>query len=131
MDKFCSLHSCDRQHYCKGYCELHYRRWKKHGDPSIQIRADRGTGCLDKHGYIRVPNPDGGQTFQHRLVMQEHLGRRLYPDETVHHLNGIRSDNRLANLELWSTLHPKGQRVEDKIKWAKEILKRYPEGGIT
>ena len=57
--------------------------------------------------------------------MEEHLGRSLLPGETVHHINGIRDDNRIENLELWSTSHPYGQRVVDKIEWAIELLKSY------
>jgi len=123
--KLCSLSQCNLDSYSKGYCEKHYRRWRKHGDASVILRNEPGMGCLDPTGYIRVPNPDGGQTFQHRLVMQESLGRRLFPKETVHHKNGIRHDNRIENLELWSGAHPQGQLVTDKIKFYKEFLEQY------
>lgn len=43
----------------------------------------------------------------------------------VHHKNGNRSDNRPENLELWSKSQPPGQQVEDKVRWAREILERY------
>lgn len=68
---------------------------------------------------------EGGMVMVHRLVIAEALGRPLLPDEVVHHINGIRHDNRLENLELWTTSHPKGQRVEDKLLWAREILAVY------
>lgn len=61
--------------------------------------------------------------------MEIHLGRTLLQEETVHHINGVRDDNRLDNLELWSSSHPPGQRVQDKVAWAKEILNKY-EGEI-
>ena len=57
--------------------------------------------------------------------MSEHLGRPLLPTENVHHVNGVRSDNRLENLELWSRSQPAGQRVVDLVAWAREILATY------
>ncbi len=59
--------------------------------------------------------------------MEDHLGRDLLLTEYVHHRNGDRLDNHLSNLELWTTNQPKGQRVEDLLEWAKELLVLYAE----
>ena len=81
-------------------------------------------GKLDQNGY-RTIMVDGQRVFEHRHIMEVHLGRALVGEENVHHKNGVRDDNRIENLELWSTMQPYGQRVEDKIAWMIEFLDQY------
>lgn len=77
-----------------------------------------------RDGYV-MRTVDGRRVPEHRHVMEQALGRPLWPDEQVHHVNGDRADNRRENLELWSTAQPAGQRTEDKVHHALTMLRRY------
>lgn len=110
-------------------------RWARH--PRNLVAGERtpcGTRCVTwklKAGYVhvRVTNDhplfactNGGWIEEHRLRMMEKLGRPLTEGENVHHKNGVRDDNRLRNLELWSTSQPPGASVDHKIRWAIDFL---------
>lgn len=106
------------------------------GDASIvgeNHPAWKGGRVQIAHGYIRAYAPDhpravnGRYVLEHVLVMEKRLGRYLFPDERVHHMNRITNDNRDENLELWTVGHPAGARVQDAVTWAREILRRYEE----
>lgn len=110
-------------------CNTHRRRFLKHGD--VTVAPERYAPLRNKYGYVLVwaPNHPAAYTSkrvpEHRLVMEKMLGRYLTEGENVHHINGVRDDNRPENLELWIVHQPKGQRVEDLVNWAREILERY------
>jgi HNH endonuclease len=76
-------------------------------------------------GHPRAKTSGGGYVFEHILVAEELLGRYLMEGESVHHINGVRDDNRPENLELWTRPQPSGIRVSDAVKWAREIYERY------
>ena len=92
----------------------------------------RGGRTRHKAGYVMVRVPDhprGPYVFEHILVAEELLGRYLAGGESVHHLNGVRDDNRPENLELWTRPQPSGIRVIDAIAWARQIYELHVAGG--
>jgi len=54
----------------------------------------------DGHGYLRTYNAEGKRTPEHRLIAEQMIGRPILPNEHVHHINGVRDDNRPDNLSV-------------------------------
>lgn len=136
----CCADGCARPHYAQGYCNPHYQQLQG-GRELSPVRAPVPDGATRVYDQGYVYEKHGGKwRGQHCLRMETLLGRPLVKGETVHHVNGDRADNtvdgplvdfRSGNLELWSKAQPAGQRVVDKIAFAKAILLRYEVDALT
>lgn len=99
------------------------RRWARHGADhhlwrggrvrahggyvAVHVLADSPFASMG-HRRHRDSNSSAVYVLEHRLVMAEAVGRPLEPHETVHHLNGVKDDNRRENLQLRNGRHGKG-----------------------
>lgn len=123
--QLCEVPNCESLAAKNKLCARHNTRVRT-GNPvgtAERLRNEDGRGRYKKRGYVYVPNPDGGNpVFEHRVIMERFLGRKLTKGEFVHHRNGVRDDNRIENLELWDRHHPPGQRVSDKLAYYKEFI---------
>ena len=117
----CSIADCEKPHKAKGFCSLHYQRFKRFGDPLKLITRERGTGTIVPDGYLKITLENGTRIFEHRHVMEQHLGRKLQRKEIVHHINGNRRDNSIENLELI-------QNQSIHVKRSPNSLKNFQEG---
>mgnify|MGYP001584478774 CR=1 FL=1 len=95
----------------------------------------KGGRLSDKSGYVLVYSPEHSSSNsnkyvrEHRLVMEKHLGRFLNSGEVVHHINGIRNDNRIENLQLFQTNgeHLRHERTGKVPNWSEDGKKQMIE----
>lgn len=103
------------RHFCSKSCSMSARtgtlnhRWKG----GIMRRRGYVFRLTESHPYGQRTIENKCYVAEHRLVMEKHVGRYLLPSEVVHHRNGIKTDNRLDNLELFSSdaEHIRGHHV--------------------
>lgn len=92
-------------------CASHLSHPQPEGPANPNWKGGRYVG---KDGYVRIRHGPNTHVAEHRLVMEQKLGRPLVSGEVVHHKNRIRDDNRPENLELWMRGgHIGGGRYED------------------
>jgi len=106
-------------------CQKHRSRFRRHGDYDISPNwpnLKAGIPSLSPLGYYRI-TINGKRIMYHRYIMEQHLGRKLYPSERVHHINGDTADNNIENLELFAN-HSEHQSKCHPNSW--KSRKKYP-----
>jgi len=86
-----------------------------------------GVGVKNGNGYLEIKHGVNRGKLEHRIIYEQYYNIKLKPHQNIHHINGIKTDNRIENLELWDTSQPSGQRIEDKIIFYKKLYEQYKD----
>ncbi len=131
--RYCQLRACKFKRNFTGLCPLCFNRNMNKDRFADKHPSWKGGKILDKRGYFYIYKSylspeeiilfssmlnNRGYIFEHRLVIARALKRALERSEIVHHLNGIKTDNRLCNLKIvCASTHPgEEQRFVDSLR---------------
>ena len=144
----CRVDGCSKRPVNRWMCSMHAQQ-REAGildEEGNQLRAllPSGRRPLDcrkeSAGYVLVRAPEDhpgarhdGSICEHRLVMEQHVGRYLMPGEVVHHLNGVKDDNRIENLQLRRSRreHGPGHERLDDMEAALVLLEQPVNKGMS
>lgn len=146
-DRTCSIDGCDRKFYARTWCELHYTRWRVHGDPrsgaqrfsdpkqAIKARTSRdaATGCLVWHGalcrkgYARL-KVDDRHVSVHRYVWEREYGP-IPAEMVVDHTCYNRACLEISHLRVTSSMKNTWNRSGPTSASSSGIRNVYPRRG--
>lgn len=120
-ERTCTVQGCNRVHYARSWCEMHYDRWRKHGDP-LTVTDRRGVQRIMPSGYAHLYEPEhpaasaNGYVAVHRKVAYD-AGLLVDPSNHVHHRDGDKLNNELSNLEVLTASEHRRRHAEHDEHW--------------
>lgn len=129
--KICKIKKCSKKSIAKELCPMHYARFKGYNKVPLKSPSRRphyGQGCLiDKDGYKQI-NVNGKYRREHRVIMENHINRKLESNEAVHHINGNKLDNCIENLQILSFSEHKKIHGLITVELRKKAVDLYLQG---
>ncbi len=100
---------------------------REHKQNISKARRGKGRGLsLKPSGYIAFTMGPNKHRSEHIAVMERHIGRRLSPEECVHHKNHIKTDNRITNLELLTrSEHSRLHAIQNHVRRTRDCKGRF------